>query len=390
MIPEQVRDTDRSLRRWLVNDAYPLWAERGFDEVHGGFQERLSRDGTVATDPRRARVQLRQIYCFARAPELGWTGDAQRLVTRGLDYFLTHYRRPDGLFRTVVAPDGKPLDDRAFLYDQAFVLLALAESQRVLGPLPRLVEAAASLRAKLYEHLKRVGPGFDSGVPEALPLLSNPHMHLLEATLSWKSVSDDPAWGTLADEIVSLALSRLIDPQTGALREVFDEQWAPVSGHDGRIVEPGHQFEWAWLLIQWSQGSDKRALEAAARLVDIGESHGVRRGVAINVLLDDFAVHDGNARLWPQTERLKAAVAMARLTGEPRYWSQTTRAAEGLQRYLNTEVSGLWHDRLKSDGQFVQEPAPASSFYHIVCAIGELAAAVNEPAAPNQAPHSRP
>jgi mannose-6-phosphate isomerase len=293
------------------------------------------------------------------------------------------------LYRTLVAPDGKSLDDRAFLYDQAFVLLALAESQRVLGPQPRLIEAATSLREKLYEHLKRTGPGFGSGIPEALPLLSNPHMHLLEATLSWKAVSDDPAWGKLADEIVSLALSRLIDARTGALREFFDAQWAPVSGVDGRIVEPGHQFEWAWLLIHWSQGSDKRALEAAARLVEIGESHGVHRGVAINALLDDFTVHDGNARLWPQTERLKAAVAMADLTGEARYGSQARQAAEGLQRYFNTEIPGLWHDRLKSDGQFVQEPSPASSFYHIVCAIGELATAVNETTTPKQAPRPK-
>jgi hypothetical protein len=27
---------------------------------------------------------------------------------------------------------------------------------------------------------------------------------------------------------------------------------------------------------------------------------------------------------------------------------------------------------LRPDGSFVHEPAPASSFYHLVCAIGEL------------------
>jgi mannose-6-phosphate isomerase len=39
-------------------------------------------------------------------------------------------------------------------------------------------------------------------------------------------------------------------------------------------------------------------------------------------------------------------------------------------------VKGLWRDRLNSDGTFVQEPAPASSFYHIVCAILEVDRAV--------------
>jgi mannose-6-phosphate isomerase len=35
-------------------------------------------------------------------------------------------------------------------------------------------------------------------------------------------------------------------------------------------------------------------------------------------------------------------------------------------------VSGLWRDKQKADGSFVDEPAPASSFYHILCAIYEL------------------
>ena len=52
------------------------------------------------------------------------------------------------------------------------------------------------------------------------------------------------------------------------------------------------------------------------------------------------------------------------------------QAAAGLRRYLQTDVPGLWYDRLTMDGQFIAQPAPASSFYHIVCAISELTAAL--------------
>jgi mannose-6-phosphate isomerase len=45
---------------------------------------------------------------------------------------------------------------------------------------------------------------------------------------------------------------------------------------------------------------------------------------------------------------------------------------KGLWLYLDTPVPGLWWDRLRPDGGFVDEPAPASSFYHIACAIAEL------------------
>jgi mannose-6-phosphate isomerase len=70
---------------------------------------------------------------------------------------------------------------------------------------------------------------------------------------------------------------------------------------------------------------------------------------------------------------------MAAMTGDARYWSMAVQAARGLRRYLDTAVRGLWYDRLTVEGQFVQQPAPASSFYHIVCAISELKAVV-EPA----------
>jgi mannose-6-phosphate isomerase len=376
------------LLRWLLADAYPLWASWGFDELRGGFQECLTAAGPIAHQPRRARVQARQIYCYARAAALGWKQpQASRLVADGLEYFLAHYRRTDGLFRTLVAADGSPLDERAFLYDQAFALLALAESQSVLGAQPELLHTSRVLLEALAARLKRSGPGFSSGVPDALPLLSNPHMHLLEAALSWIAAGGEPAWQGLADEIVELALSRFIDAGSGALREHFDQDWSPSAGIAGRIVEPGHQFEWAWLLLRWCAAGEQAAHRAAARLVEIGEAHGIRDGVAINALLDDFSIHDAEARLWPQTERLKAAARMAALTHEPRYWAMAAQAAAALRRYLATEVRGLWYDRLTLDGQFVQQPAPASSFYHIVCAIGELNAVLSlEPGAHHELP----
>jgi mannose-6-phosphate isomerase len=100
----------------------------------------------------------------------------------------------------------------------------------------------------------------------------------------------------------------------------------------------------------------------------------VRNGLATNSMLDDFTPHDAGARLWPQTERLKAAAIAARLTGEARYFTMAVGAAEGLLRYLDTPTPGLWYDRIDGNGKIVDEPAPASSFYHLVAAIAEISA----------------
>jgi mannose-6-phosphate isomerase len=109
--------------------------------------------------------------------------------------------------------------------------------------------------------------------------------------------------------------------------------------------------------------------QAALRLLSIGETYGVHNQVAVNALLDDFSVHDPNARFWPQTERLKAALFAAQLTGEEQYWAMAAAAAATLLPYLATPVAGLWLDVQLPSGELVDAPAPASTFYHLVGAI---------------------
>jgi mannose/cellobiose epimerase-like protein (N-acyl-D-glucosamine 2-epimerase family) len=373
----QARQMHDRLVSWLIDDAYPIWASAGFDSVHRTFNERLTAQGAVADEPRRARVQARQVYAYSRAPGLGWRGDARPLVEAGLGFFLRHYRRADGLFHTLCAPDGKMKDDRALLYDQAFALLALASAQQVLGASPHLVSLGVQLRERLLAQLHRAGGGFDSGIPERTPLLSNPHMHLFEAALAWKAISTDPGWAALADEICAIALKHFIDPRTGALAEIFDEHWQALpQSTPGQAIEPGHQFEWAWLLLCQDATSGGPTRKAAARLFDIGENHGVKGGIAINSLTADLRVKDPAARLWPQTERLKAAARLGALSGEERYWSSALGAAQGLWRFLDHGARGLWYDKIDAQGKFVVEPAPASSFYHIICAIAEFGEAL--------------
>jgi mannose/cellobiose epimerase-like protein (N-acyl-D-glucosamine 2-epimerase family) len=363
------RSVERHLRDWLVNEAYPLWASAGVDASTGGFVESLDQHGASPGEPRRARVQTRQVYAFAYAAELGWHGAAGDIAIRGIRYFIEKYRRPDGLYRSLVAVDGTPLDDSVLLYDQAFALLGMAAAYRVSGVVGEWEDQAEALFNALQHHLKRSGGGFDSGLSNRVPLLSNPHMHLFEACLEWRDLSANTVWRNRADALGSLALASFIDPVTGVLREHFDEAWNPVPGILGRIVEPGHQFEWAWLLMRWGSKRHPGAMRTALTLIEIGERAGVRNGVAVDMLLDDLTIHTATARLWPQTERLKAAALAAALTGGSLHWTRAVAAAHTLRKYIATRTRGLWRDRLGANGAFLAGPAPAGNLYHIVGAV---------------------
>jgi len=328
----------------------------------------LDHQGKPVQANRRARVQARQIYVYATAGDLGWDGPWQDAVEHGLDFFLKNYLRPDGLFRTIVAPDGQAVDDRAWLYDQAFALFATAQAARVLPGRSDLRATAHSLIEAIQSWRLTEG-GFEEP-PAVFNYQSNPHMHLLEASLAWAEIDDHPVWRATADHLVDLALSKFID-ERGALHEFFAPGWARAAGIDGRIIEPGHQFEWAWLLERWARLRNRDdAHLAALRMFKIGAAWGLdkERGVATQQLLDDGSIHDDVARLWPQTELIKASVIMA----DP---AQASTAIDGLKLYLDKPVPGTWWDKLHPDGSWVDEPAPASSFYHIICAIAELSAA---------------
>lgn len=365
-----------------MDEAYTRWWSNGADLVRGGFHERLNLDGTPREEPRRARVNPRQVYCYNLADDLGWQGPSQQAVQHGLEYFLRHYRRSDRLFRGLVNPDGTPATERAVLYDQAFALLALACGYETFAR-DEYRSQARELHDVLRAQLGHAIAGFEESQPRITPLLSNSHMHLLEASLEWMHVDHDPIWRALADEIVELALTCFIDPTSGFVLEFFDRQWRPQPGVDGRVVEPGHQYEWAWLLLRWSAlrkgaRSAQKAEATAVRLVELAEQYGVdrARGVVVNTMLNDRIVRDAQARLWPQTERIKAACAMAEKTGEARYWEAANEAARALLKYLDSPLPGLWRDKMTIEGTFIDEPAPASSFYHIVCAIAEMNGAV--------------
>lgn len=361
---DQARHVRDQLKVWLLEHAYPLWADAGRDPG-GGFFEKIGQDGAPVEAPRRVRVAARQTYAYALAAGLGWRGDWRAVVEHGLAA-MERYRRADGFYAILMSPDGEVLDDTPAPYEQAFVMLALSAAQQALGR--GFEREAVAVREALIARLGRPDGGFYETLPHTAPLRANPHMHLLESALAWAEVGEDAGWLRMAAGIAETALARMIEPATGALCELYDDDWTPLPDAD---VEPGHQFEWGWLLIKYARlaGRDAAA-EAGARMIEVARAHGVDgRGVAFNALDQALKPRDLTARLWPQTERLKAAVA----TGD---WEAAALAGQGLRKYLDTPAPGLWFDRMNPDGSFIDEPAPASSFYHIVGAILDLDRAV--------------
>lgn len=372
---ERLRACAQEARAWLFDAALPLWAARGFDESAQCFYERIGADGAPMLEPRRVRVQARQTAAFAIAGQLGWQGPWAKMTEAGLRVLQSRCLRMDGGSHHTLGKDGAPLDQRRDLYDLAFVLFALANAASALGQRRDLIAAADAQLSWLDAHWAHPRGGYNEGeVAPNPPRRQNPHMHLFEALLALHEATGETAYLQRASRIHDLAMAHFYDQAHGVLRELFDEDWRPAAGAMGAYIEPGHLFEWSWLLDRYSRLSGAALHPAAARLCAEAERRGVNRatGAVYNACAIDGAVCDAGSRLWTHTERLKAHVAAFARTQDEAHAEAAMHAFSTLMRYCDTPTKGLWRDRMAEDGTLIDEPAPASSFYHIVLGLAEL------------------
>jgi mannose-6-phosphate isomerase len=355
--------------RWLTDHAWPLWLEHGVDWGRRAFHEHLD-PATLQCQAqfRRLRVAARQTYVFSKAARYG-VPRAREAVALGLDFLRGSARVADGGFAWRLDLDNRPTDLTRDLYDHAFVLLALAAAAEVVGA-DRLRAEAVALVDYISTHFPHPAGGYRESLPDAEPRRQNPHMHLFEALLAANAAFRDAVFFNRASKLAALLVGRFFQAREGALPEYFDAALAPCREAGRFLVEPGHHFEWIWLLDWYERSAaavgeaiDPGLTTAADSLFEFAERYGVSAasGQVANSLWSDGAIADGGFRLWPQTERLKV-VARRRPEG-------TARAIGAIERHLAGVRPGLWVERMDAAGRGIAEVVPASSLYHLTAAF---------------------
>jgi mannose/cellobiose epimerase-like protein (N-acyl-D-glucosamine 2-epimerase family) len=364
-------DIVKTLKSLMIEHSLPLWSREGWDQARGGFVEKLDIEGRAdLAAPRRVRVQARQIYCFAKAAELGWYPEGRAIATKGLDYLLTKAKSPDGRpgFVHLLDRDGSTLNALRDTYDHAFILLALSSVYQLTGD-AQVSGEINSLIGFLDTDLRSPHGGFAEGIPPTLPRRQNPQMHLFEAMIATFDATADPAFQNRAGDLYGLFVASLFDPHRQVLGEYFEDDWSKI---EPVCVEPGHQAEWVWLLKGFERITGCPTARHRSQLLASALRY---RDGATGCLVDEGDA-GGNIkkftrRCWPQTEIAKAWIAQAE-AGEPRAADEARDALTRLyEHYLRHPVPGGWYDQFDPDNRSLVETIPASSFYHILCAIAE-------------------
>lgn len=351
----------------FVQQVLPVWATHGFRAETGLFVEQIDVDGAPARDaPVRLRVQTRQTAVFAQAALRGWMDrdEARRRAEAGAAALLRSFRLDEGYGRRA-SSTGAVMDACRDLYDHAFVIFAFAWTARALDEPAWLGEAEA-----VWRFLETAMGHEAGGFVEALPSnghirRQNPHMHLLEACLTACEAGDDGRWRARAEVILDLFHKVFCRPD-GGLREHFGADWGPVHGGALSHREPGHHYEWAWLLQRARALLNWDDLGARSALLRFAERYGreASRGLVLDRVTPAGARAAHTARLWPQCESARARAAAGDRDGAD------ADAARIIVHYLDRGAHGCWADYAAIDGHAPPPaPAPASSLYHLTGAV---------------------
>lgn len=361
-------------REWAVQSALPLWAGAGFDASGSLFRERLDFSGAPVSAPRRLTTQARQIYVLAHAALLGWCSEGRAQALAAAHAMIARYEAPDGKPGWVfsIGDDGRPADARRELYAHAFALFGLAWAWR-LDPAAQFIAARDRTLSLLDEGFAGPGGGYLSYLgDDGAERLQNPHMHLLEAMLAWHEATGETAFLERARTIGTLFMQKFFQPATSALPEYFGPGWTRLDGERGRLVEPGHHFEWAWLLHRLQAASGLETRTVAAPLYDHACRYGHDAdGLIVDCLREDGSVVTASRRTWPHTEAIKAHAA-AFEQGDTGAEARAAAVWDAMfARFLRGVVAGGWRDHLDPAGAPLHAHMPATTLYHVFCAIAE-------------------
>jgi mannose-6-phosphate isomerase len=352
-----------ALRAHYMQVVLPIWRGPGFNRASQLPYEAVGADDHAPLPATRYRAMAcaRQLFVFSQA---GDAAHAEQLFHALRRYF--HDGKRGGWFYSIDA-QGAPLDTTKDLYTHAFVIFACAHYAAATGDRDalRVIEDTAALvqaRFAAPGSLLHAALDADFSVPSTGPL-QNPLMHLTEAYLAAYETTGEPSYESALVQLTGAVARHFVHAPTGAIAEL------PIGSADNRL-EPGHQFEWFYLVKRAGPVAASSGLEDdLSRAFDFAQRHGIDRSTGgVCAALDETgAVKDATQRIWAQTEYLRALATRGRAEDRERLALQIPRFQA---RFLHPRG---WYECLTPEGDVARADMPSTTPYHLATAYASLA-----------------
>jgi len=368
----------------------------------GGFFHYFMDDGSVYDHSSRHLVSsTRFVFNYAMAAREFDRGDYLEAARHGLAYLREVHRDPRSGAYAWTIRDREVLDATRHAYGMAFVLLAYATALRAgIGEAGAwLDETWQLLEARFWDADAALYRDEADAEWRFSPYRGqNANMHLTEALLAAFEATREPRYLDRAMTVADAMTRRQAAQAGGLVWEHYDENWNidwnyhrddPKHLFRPWGFQPGHQAEWAKLLLMLERHAPREwLLPTATRLFEtaIERAWDDLNGGLCYGFAPDGSICDGDKYFWVQAEALAAAALLSARTGDLRHVDDYDKLWAYAWRFFVDHEHGAWYRILDHENRkYSEEKSPAGKTdYHTMGACHEVLALIRRSPVPTK------
>lgn len=276
--PIDFKELSRRYERELKENCLPFWLEHSIDKEFGGYYSCLGRDGGVYDTDKFIWLQGREVWMFAmlynkveKNPE--WL----ECAVQGAEFLKKFGHNGQYDFYFSVNRQGQPLIQPYNIFSNTFACMAFAQVAQATGN-EEYAEIAKKTFARILERKDAPKGIWEKSYPGTRPMkgFALP-MIICNMALEIENIVDDKSLlDRTIKECINEVLGVFYKEEIGMMVEnVSAVDGSMIDCFEGRVVNPGHNLESLWFLMNLGTrlGDRKlieRCVDISLRVIDYG------------------------------------------------------------------------------------------------------------------------
>ena len=361
----------RKFKSELLESCIPFWLEHAVDSEYGGILNCLDRTGKVYSEDKSVWMQGRAGWMFSYIyNHIDQKEEYLTFAKSCIDFATEHCIDSDGRMFFTVTRDGRPLRKRRYWFSETFYIMANAEYYMATKDSAYL-KTAQKYFDFVYGMYKDPQTDPYKITPKSYAetrntkTLANPMILMNVASIMRDADQERFSYydGIITDLIKDIQC--FYKPKYKAMFENINavDNSVILNTATCRVINPGHDIECAWFLLEEAiKRNDNELIGFAKEVFDNAFELGWDKeygGILYfkDVLGFPVEAYEHDMKLWwPHNEAIIASLMLYINTGEQKYKKIFTEVSNYAFEHFSDQKYGEWFGYLRRDG-LPTEPA---------------------------------
>ncbi len=278
MIHVDFKQISSRYKRELLENCLPFWLENSQDKEFGGYYSCLNRDGSVYDTDKFIWLQGREVWMFAMLyNNVEKNQEWLDCAIQGAEFLKKYGHDENWDFYFSLNREGRPLVQPYNIFSNTFACMAFAQLAKATGN-EEYAQIARKIFTRILERRSnpkgqwcKAYPGTRPMKDFALPMI------ICNMALEVEDILEDKS---VLEQTIDTCLHEVFDvfyqPNLGCMLEnVSSVDGTPVDCFEGREINPGHDLEALWFMMNLGIRRGDKALiekcvEIALKVIDLG------------------------------------------------------------------------------------------------------------------------